>query len=458
MPFSLAAALALTFDVLAVSSLAAAPTTVSSVNTPARANRDGEADVTEASPFSRNFSFATTADKNATRVSSEAFSPEKTFGFEEVNRNQIEQIPLGIRGQKPFRFSVVVPEGNLEVTVMAKADPAQAPHPLTIKAESRRLMVESWQPSGSGEETKTFIVNVRNPLLPPTPANAPGKPSVELNKRELSSLNWDGKLTLEFSSSSVLVTGIRIRAVKRPTIFITGDSTVTDQPSEPAASWGQMFPRFMSPAVAVANHAESGETLKSFLYEMRLSKVLSLLAPGDFVFIEFGHNDEKKQWPINYVEANTTYKAYLRTYIAEIRLRHATPVLLTPIQRRTFDEHGRIRNSHGDYPAAVRDVAKEQNVVLIDLDKASTALYEALGPANAPRAFNKGGQDATHHNNYGAYELAKCVVQQIKNSSLPIAADVAADFSSFDPSHPDDVAKFDVAPSPETGDVEIRGN
>ncbi len=209
-----------------------------------------------------------------------------------------------------------------------------------------------------------------------------------------------------------------------------------------------MLPRFFRPDIAVANHAESGETLKSFISGLRLAKVLSQLRAGDWVFLQFAHNDEKKQWPQTYVEAHTTYSAYLRVFIAEIRLRGATPVLVTPMQRRVFDAHGQIRNTHGDYPQAVRDVATEQKVALIDLERMSVAFYEALGPDKAPLAFSNGGKDATHTDNYGAYELAQCVLQGIRDAGLSLASHLREDFAGFDPAHPDNPDTFTFPPSP----------
>jgi len=108
-------------------------------------------------------------------------------------------------------------------------------------------------------------------------------------------------------------------------VFLAGDSTVTDQPGDPGNSWGQMLPRFFGPGVAIANRAESGETLKSFITGLRLDKVLSQIERGDYLFIQFGHNDQKQQWPQTYVNAFTTYKTYLKAYIAEARLRGARP-------------------------------------------------------------------------------------------------------------------------------------
>lgn len=345
---------------------------------------------------------------------------------------------------KPFLFSVAVPEGNHRVTVTFGGEAASEN---TVKAESRRLMVEDVRTASGGSVTRTFIVNVRNAAVPPPERNTPGGSAVALNDREQGSFTWDDKLTLEFNGAAPAVHSVTVETVDTPTVFLLGDSTVTDQRREDGASWGQMLPRFFKPGIAVANHAESGETLKSFVTGLRLAKVLSQLKAGDWVFIQFGHNDQKQNWPQTYVEAGTTYRAWLRAYLAEIRLRGATPVLVTPPQRRNFGADGKIRNTHGDYPAAVRAVAAAEQVALIDLETASRALYEALGPERSPLAFGNGGHDATHHNNYGAYQLAKAVAQGIRDARLALAPFLADDFKGFDPAKPDDPATFRLAAS-----------
>ncbi len=356
---------------------------------------------------------------------------------------------------QPFYFSVAVPEGNYRVRVTLGGAAAASNN--TIKAETRQLMLERVETRPGESVTRTFLVNVRNSKVPPPERNAPGGSAVVLNDRETGLLRWDDKLTLEFNGTAPRVTAVNIEPVTVPTVFLAGDSTVTDQAGEPGASWGQMLPRFLD-GVAVANHAESGETMKSFLSGLRLAKVLSQLKAGDYLFIQFGHNDEKKQWPQTYVEAHTTYQAYLRVFIAEARLRGATPVLVTSVQRRNFDEHGKIKNSHGDYPAAVREVAAAEKVALIDLEAASRTFYEALGPEKAPLAFSNGGKDATHHNNYGAYELAQCVIQGIRDARLPLAQFIVADFTGFDPARPDAPDTFALAASPARSQVAPRGN
>lgn len=410
---------------------------------------------------SYRFAFGTAPAAPGTRVAADAaFSPERGHGFEPGAA--LTALPSGVTSDRPFLFSVVVPEGSYLVTVTL-GDPA-AESNTTLKSESRRLHFEKVVVPAGKSETRTFAVNVRNARVPPPPTNAPGNDHVELNNRENSPANglvlhWDDKLSLEFNGPRPSVSALSIaRADQLPTVFLTGDSTVTDQPREPGASWGQMLTRFLKPSVVVANHAESGETLKSFITELRLDKVLSQMKRGDYLFMQFAHNDSKANWPQTYVEAGTTYKAYLKVFIAEARRRGATPVLVTPMQRRQFDNSGKIRNSHGDYPAAVRAVAKEENVALIDLEPASIAFYEALGPDKSPLAFSGGGRDATHHNNYGAYELAKAVAAGIRSAKLDLAQHLVDDFTGFDPGKPDSPETFDLAASPGRSNVTPRGN
>ena len=354
---------------------------------------------------------------------------------------------LGTTGAAaPFYFSVAVPEGNYNVT--ATLGDAAAECVTTVRAESRRLMLEKVRTGPGKFEARTFTVNVRNSRLAPPPANAPGGSQVRLNDREQGVLHWDDKLTLEFHSARPCLSALEIEKVDDiPTVYLAGDSTVTDQARGPTTSWGQMLPRFFKPGVAVANHAESGETLKSFITALRLDKVLSQMKKGDYLFIQFGHNDMKQNWPQTYVEPSTTYKAYLKVFIAEARRRGATPVLVTSMHRRSFGPDGKIANTLGEFPEAVRQTAKEEQVALIDLHAMSAALYEALGPEKSTLAFGANGRDGTHHSAYGAYELAKCVVEGIKANKLDLAKYLVDDVPPFDPAHPDPPEAWSV---PET--------
>ena len=355
----------------------------------------------------------------------------------------------------PFLFSIAAPDGDYRVVLELGG---KAASDTTVKAESRRLMVERVVTRPGKTTTVECVVNVRTPVLTAPPRNAPGGVRVQLNPREEGSYDWDDKLTLEFCGPAPAVRRLRIEPVTVPTVFLVGDSTVTDQRFEPAAGWGQMLPRFFKPEVSVANHAESGETLKSFLVEHRLDKVLGRIKPGDWLLIQFGHNDQKIQWPQTYVEAATTYRDYLKAYIGEARRRGASPVLVTSMHRRKFDAAGKIINTHGDYPEAVRAVARETGVPLIDLLDMSAALYEALGSDQAWKAFADGGKDATHHNNYGAYQLAQCVVTGIRAAVPDLARRLVDGLPPFDPAHPPSPDTFIMAASAAHSTEAPRGN
>ncbi len=275
-----------------------------------------------------------------------------------------------------FYFSLRVPhEGNYKVTATL-GDPA-AESITTVKAELRRLMLEQVRVAAGATETRSFLVNVRMPGI-----STGGEVSLKDREKASEAWAWDNRITLEFSGSHPAVRRVAVdEAGSVPTIFIAGDSTSTDQPVEPYNSWGQMLTRFFQPTIAIANHGESGESLRSFLSEHRLDKVLSVIRAGDYLLIQMGHNDQKEKG--EGVGAFTTYKADLEHFVAVAREHGATPVLITSVHRLTFDRDGKITNSLGDYPEAVRQVAREQNVALIDLNAMSKPFYEALGPRDA---------------------------------------------------------------------------
>lgn len=391
-------------------------------------------------------SFASRTFEFAPPATIPAYSSETGFGFDLGTRSH---------GNAPFYFSIAVPEGNYRVTVTFGANDASDN---TVKAESRRLMLAHVATAPGETVMRSFIVNVRTSALPPPEKNAPGGTVVLLKERERGSLTWDDKLTLEFNGAAPRVRSLRIEPADVPTVFLLGDSTVTDQRSDPAASWGQMLPCFFRTDVAIANHAESGETMKSFLAEHRLAKVLNLARRGDWMLIQFGHNDQKANWPQTYAEAHTTFRAYLKAFIAEAKLRGVQPILVTSPERRTFAPDGKIRTTHGDYPAVVQEVAAEEKIPCLDLRAASAAFYEALGPQRAPLAFNDGGKDATHHNSYGAYVLAACIADAIKHHAPTLAAHLADDFAGFDANRPPPPESLVFPPSPIRTDEKIAGN
>jgi len=354
----------------------------------------------------------------------ERYDDAKGLGFDLVGKPVEEGDHVTATGG--YFFSLAVPEGCYEVTVV----PAKGAD-LTVKAESRRLMLEG------AHETSKFTVHVRQPAFPGG--------SVKLKDREKPYLHWDNKLTLEFNGPKPDVDRVEIRAVEVPVIHILGDSTVTDQTNEPWNSWGQMLPRFFGPSVAVANHAESGESIRSSIGAKRFEKVYRSLKKGDYVMVQFGHNDMKDKRP----DALETYRSNLVDIVKKVRELGGTPVLITSMERKA----GVKNDTLGGYPDAVRSVAKEMDVALIDLHAMSRTLYQALGDKIGV-AF----QDGTHHNNYGSYELAKCVVEGIRTKIPELGKQLRPEVTRFDPAKPDKLEDFHYPASPMTDLTKPDGN
>jgi lysophospholipase L1-like esterase len=369
------------------------------------------------------------------------YSKSRGYGFEEGAKVAVIDRSAGFcTSDSPFYFSVAVPEGNYRV-IVTLGDP-EGESTTTVKAELRRLMLEQVHTPAGRVVTRSFVVNVRTPEIA-------GGGRVRLKSpRETTeeARAWDDKLTLEFNGPRPCLVAMRIEKVEVPTVFILGDSTVCDQPSEPYASWGQMLPRFFGPGVAVANHAESGESLASSTSAGRLDKVLGAMKSGDYLLIQYGHNDMKSKDP----GAVQSYKSTLKEWVRRVRSKGGIPVVVTPVNRHTFRGET-VENSLLEYPEIVRQVAAEDNVALIDLNAMSKTLYETLGPKESIRLFKHNQDlsqfDGTHHSPYGAYELAKCVVAGIRQSRLGLEKYLADDVPPFDPSKPDPAADFSVPTS-----------
>jgi len=356
------------------------------------------------------------------------------FGFDLAPSPQVENGSCA--SDQAFFVSVTEPDGNYRVTVVLGSRDATAT--TAVKAEARRLMLDEVQTRSGKAIKRSFIVNVRTPQITPERA-------VHLKPREIGNLDWDDKLTLEFTGSHPAIESIEIEPVDAPTVYLAGDSTVVDQDKEPWAAWGQILPVFFNDKIAIANEAESGETIASFVSELRFDKIFSTIRAGDYLFMQFAHNDQK---PGRGFVSIPEYKDLLRRYIALARDRGAHPVLVTSMNRRRFTPDGKIIATLGGYPDAMREVASEQHVPLIDLNAMSKSLFEAMGPEGTLKAFvhypagtfpdqPEPLADDTHFNSYGALELAKCVVQSIRAQHLPLAGFLRHGIPHFDPAHPD---------------------
>lgn len=346
-------------------------------------------------------------------------------------------------------FVIDLPEGNYDVTVRLGAENRSTE--TTVKAETRRLMVERVRTAPGEWVERAFTVNIRTPLIGATDGR------VAIKDRERDLFHWDDKLLLEFTGPEHAVAGVTITPrADALTVYLAGDSTVTDQPGEPWCAWGQMLPRFFAPGVAVANHAESGLSFATFERSRRLEKILSTLRPGDYVFMQFAHNDQKEKG--EGVGAFTTYAESARRFVRAVREAGGRPVLVTSMYRRRFDAEGRLYDTLDDYPVALRQVAAELSVPLIDLHAMSARVFAALGAEGSKAAFvhfpagaygsAEAVKDDTHFSPYGAYELARCVVEGIRAQLPELAARLAADVGSYDPDRPGAAADFTVPASP----------
>jgi lysophospholipase L1-like esterase len=407
-----------------------------------------------AAPFvSRKFSFSARPSADATPVTpTDVYPGAQGFGIDlwsKVERGGREDAPC-LMGQdgRPWFFSMKVPPGAYKVTVTL-GDPV-AETVATVKSETRRLMLESVRVPARQTKTLSFLAHVRVPTIPGATGNAA---TVALKPREREpilyiwdgperqtflELDWDEKLTLEFLGPHAAVQGVEIEtAPPHTTVYLIGDSTMTDQMMEPWAAWGQQFPRWFKEPVLIANYAESGETTASFIGERRWAKVMSEIQAGDYVLMQFGIND--RAIPLE------RFKQYFVQFIADTRAKGATPVLVTSQNLRRLDPNGKGVQTLGGYPDAMKEVAAEQKVTLIDLNAMSATLYEAIGPTDLPKAF----VDGTHHSAYGSYELAKCVVKGVLDAKLPFGEHVVEDWKGFDPAKPDPLAAFNMPPDPQ---------
>jgi lysophospholipase L1-like esterase len=215
-------------------------------------------------------------------------------------------------------------------------------------------------------------------------------------------------------------------------IFMIGDSTMADKDpkAEPERGWGQALQAFFDDTAKVSNHAVNGRSSKSFMDEGRWQTVLNSLQTGDYVIIQFGHNDEKSD-AARHASPYTAYKNNLEKYVTDTRAKEAFPILCTPIVRRKFDEKGVLVDTHGEYPDAVRQASKELKVPLLDLQLKTKTLVSELGPEKSKSLFlhappgaypNRpdGVQDDTHLNPKGAAAVANMAAEEMKTLKLQL--------------------------------------
>ncbi|MFM8618047.1 MAG: rhamnogalacturonan acetylesterase [Opitutaceae bacterium] len=218
-----------------------------------------------------------------------------------------------------------------------------------------------------------------------------------------------------------------------PKVLLAGDSTMSDKPLDlPERGWGMALGALLDPAVKVDNRAMNGRSTKSFIDEGRWAKLTGDLSAGDFVLIQFAHNDEKKEDPKRYTDPATSFRDNLRRFIAETRARGATPILATPVCRRKFDREGKLVPTHGAYPESVRAVAREEKTPLLELEQATARWLQAEGDEPSRRFFMwiapgthpkipDGRKDDTHFVAAGAEAVAALAATEIRSQAPALA-------------------------------------
>lgn len=291
--------------------------------------------------------------------------------------------------KEPQEIKIAVPNGNYKVTLNVTA---QTDTVYTAYSQNRRFVAVDREIHAGETQQITFIVNVCDYI------------------------RRDGAYTVDGIRISIVCDGELSAAaaqvpVSVPTLYIIGDSTVTDQPAEypydpekTYCGWAQVLPMFLDDGIAVSNHAESGATTQE-TWRIHFETLRRKLRPGDYLMIEFGHNDQKDPK----LAASDGYARYLRYFVDYAKVRAVRSILNAPINRIIFDENGKILNLLGDYRNAVKATAEWGHVPFIDLWTATTDFFEPLGLYTAKRYFRHDGesQDYTHTNDLGGEIIAK---------------------------------------------------
>ncbi|HZH60813.1 MAG TPA: rhamnogalacturonan acetylesterase [Metabacillus sp.] len=223
-------------------------------------------------------------------------------------------------------------------------------------------------------------------------------------------------------------------------VYLIGDSTVSAYKHKfaPKMGWGQKLSVYFNDQVIIHNAAVPGRSSKSFYDEGKFENVKKKLGQGDYLIIQFGHNDAKRKDSKRYTDPYTDFKIYLKKYIAGAREKGAIPILVTPVERRNFSSDGKILDTHGDYPAAMKQLAVEEDVDLIDLTAKSKQLFNKLGPENTKQLFlwlepheyhhfPDGKRDNTHLQEFGATKIASLIVEGIKGLNISLKEYVKPD-------------------------------
>ena len=367
------------------------------------------------------------------------YSDSQGYGFESGTVSSVDRLwdddltTDFLTAKGDMVFSVALPQGNYEVTFILGDGENESE--TTVWAENRKLMLDRVTLAGGVFSRQT--VSLRRMET----RSMDGSVTMSIKDREKDYRTWDKKLTFVISGKAPAVAGIEIKRNDNvTTLWLCGNSTVVDQITAPWAGWGQMAPGFFKSSLAIANYAESGLTASGFYSMKRLAKILSEVKKGDFVTVQFAHNDQKNQNDVN------NYETTLTKYANEIKAKGATPLFVTSTARQNETDP---KTAVGGLPERMRALGKKLGVTVLDLNQHSITLGKALG-GNKEKMYMYTASDKTHFCEYGAYELARANIEEIKAKVPELAKHLRDDHEAFDSSKPDPLDVLTRAKTPIT--------
>ena len=367
------------------------------------------------------------------------YSDSQGYGFESGTVSSVDRLwdddltTDFLTAKGDMVFSVALPQGNYEVTFILGDGENESE--TTVWAENRKLMLDRITLAGGVFSRQT--VSLRRMET----RSMDGSVTMSIKDREKDYRTWDKKLTFIISGKAPAVAGIEIKRNDNvTTLWLCGNSTVVDQITAPWAGWGQMAPGFFKSSLAIANYAESGLTASGFYSMKRLAKILAEVKKGDFVTVQFAHNDQKNQNDVN------NYEATLTKYANEIKAKGATPLFVTSTARQNETDP---KTAVGGLPERMRALGKKLGVIVLDLNQHSITLGKALG-GNKEKMYMYTASDKTHFCEYGAYELARANIEEIKAKVPELAKHLRDDHEAFDSSKPDPLDVLTRAKTPIT--------
>ncbi|WP_316246812.1 rhamnogalacturonan lyase family protein [Paenibacillus ihumii] len=340
-----------------------------------------------------------------------AYSQERGYGFadptqvSEQDRGTAHPLKSDFVVPRDTSFIVDLPNGDYTISIIAGDE--NGPTDVAIAAETMQKVQQTSKPAGQYLEMDFQIALI------------------------------DGQLNLDFTGTAPNMNALVIRKQperqpgEQPVVYLASDSTVQtyDPYWQPQAGWGQMIGRYFTDDVRIDNRAIGGRSSRSFVYEGRLDEILRAIKPGDYLLVQFGHNDATISRPERYTSPED-FQIYLKSYVLGARQRGATPILVTPVGRRDFNAAtGKFNVSFPDYVKSMKEVANELDVRVVDLSALSVAYYDSIGPEAARsvflhvdpgvyQAFPNGSSDDTHFQEYGAIQIARLVAGGIRELGL----------------------------------------